>query len=73
MISKNFMFIILMLIFDLVTTKKNIVPGLPLAIVFDEDTSNETINFVGKAINMINTNAKYGRHRWSIQISKIKV
>ncbi len=41
--------------------------------IFDQNTPNTTINYVEKAIRIINTNVKYGRHRWSTNISIIQV
>ena len=41
--------------------------------IFDKNTPNETIEFVENIIKNINTNGKYGRHKWSTNISKVQV
>ena len=44
-----------------------------IGIIYDEYTSNTTKNLVAGAIESINSKIKYGRNRWSVKVSTIKV
>ncbi len=46
-------------------------PGIPIAIIYDLKTSDETVNLVDLALKSMNTKIKYGRSRWSIEVSQI--
>lgn len=46
---------------------------LNVAIIYDKNTSTETINLIDKAIWNINNAIVYGRNRWSVQIKIIEV
>ena len=71
---KNLVIIFFILIFEHGhVTDQQAVPGLPVAIIFDKKTSIETRNWVDKAIKLINTNVKYGRNKWSMDIENIDV
>jgi hypothetical protein len=46
-------------------------PGIPLGIIYDLTTSNDTINLVNQALQSMNSKLKYGRTKWSIEASQI--
>ena len=50
-----------------------VTPGIPIAIIYDTNTSMEIRDNIDKAIRNINNDVKFGRNKWAIKLVTIDV
>ena len=50
-----------------------VTPGIPIAIIFDTNTSYEIRDNIEKAIRNINSDIKFGRNKWAVKYITVDV